>query len=87
MSGPSLPAAASGNSDYTGEGHLLWQAATSLFALRESGPVLQRIVEVGRILGRTDERGAGIGLPAPALVGNMNYIAACAYGAVVWTTP
>jgi len=68
MSGPSLPAAASGSSDDTGDGHLLWQAATSLFALRASGPVLQRIVEVGRLLGRAD---AGIVLVADPQTGEF----------------
>jgi len=68
MSGPSLSAAASGSSDDTGDGHLLWQAATSLFALRESGPVLQRIVEVGRILGRAD---AGIVLVSDPQTGEF----------------
>ncbi len=54
MTGPPTPAAVSGSSGQGWDGQPLWQAAVTLFALRDSRGVLQRVVEVGRILGHAD---------------------------------
>ncbi|GAC1432106.1 MAG: hypothetical protein NVSMB65_05690 [Chloroflexota bacterium] len=54
MTGTPTFAAAGGDPGHGLEGEALWQAAASLFALRDSGLVVQRLVEVGRTLAGAD---------------------------------